>query len=187
MGLEALKQELNRKTASEASRIENEGRAEAKLIKEGARKEMQKRQEKAEKDAENFVERERMRIPAARLKAKRIIQDAKYSLVDASLKELAEMLEAKTSNRREYEKTLEALIKDGLSEVGKSALIHVRKQDAAFAKKYGKVVEIGCMGGAIISSEDGKLRINNTYEAILERKRDELEQQAFEAMFGKKN
>lgn len=185
MGLEALMQELNRKTQAEVQRIENEGRLEAKRIKDDAKKESAKRMENGQKEADEFVEREKMRIPAARLKAKRIIQDAKYEKVSEALEELSKMLD-KASSKKEYEKVLESLIKEGVEGIGaKKPIIQVRKQDLQIAKKYGTAVAIECMGGAIVTSEDGKMRINNTFEAVLEKRRGELEQAAFEEMFGK--
>ncbi|HLC48396.1 MAG TPA: V-type ATP synthase subunit E family protein [Candidatus Norongarragalinales archaeon] len=186
MSLDGLKQELKRKTAIEVARIENEGKAEARRIREDARKDAEKREKIAEKEADEFVEREKMRIPAARLKARRIIQDAKYGMVERALAELGEILEKKTANKREYEKMLGGLIEQGIREIGsKDPVIMVRKQDAAFGKKFGKVMEIECMGGAIIASEDGRMRINNTFEALMEKGKEGLEQQAFELMFGK--
>ncbi len=186
MGLEALTQELKKKTESEVRRIDSEAKAEAKKIKEEAKREVKRRVELAEKEAGEFVERDRMRIPAARLKAKRISQDAKYGLVETSLKELKKLLQKKANSRREYEKLLERLIKGGISDVGTDKIvISVRKGDMQFAKKFGKVNQIDCNGGAIISSEDGRVRINNTFESLLEKRREELEQAAFEYMFGK--
>jgi V/A-type H+-transporting ATPase subunit E len=186
MSLESLKQELKRKTAAEVQRMENEGRAEAKRIRDDAKGEAAKRSEIAEKEADEFVEREKMRIPAARLKAKRIMQDAKYGMVAEALQELGELLGKKTSSRREYERMLGELIEEGLKELGgKDAQISVRKQDMQFAKKFGRVKEMDCTGGAIVTSEDGRMRINNTFEALMEKQKERLQQQAFELMFGK--
>ncbi|MFH0971295.1 MAG: V-type ATP synthase subunit E [Candidatus Micrarchaeota archaeon] len=186
MGLETLKQELGRKTQSEVQRLDAEVRLEARRIKEDAKKELQRRREAAQKEAEEFVEIEKMRIPAARLKAKRILQDAKYQMVSEALGFTAQLLEKKTSNKREYEKLLEQLIGEGIRHLGtKQVVIMVRKQDIAFAKKFGKTAELDCAGGAIICSEDGRMRINNTFEALLEKNKEELEQHAFESMFGK--
>lgn len=186
MGLEALRQELKRKTASEVSRIENEGKAEARKLREESKKEADRRTVAADKEADEYVEREKMRIPAARLRAKRIIQDAKYEMVAEALSELSDILEKKTSSKKEYEKMLEDLIEEGIRELGsKDVVIHVRKQDAQFARKFGKVKEISCMGGAIVASEDGRMRINNTFEALMEKQKEQLQQQAFELMFGK--
>ena len=78
------------------------------------------------------------------------------------------------------------LIEEGMKALGiKEALISVRKQDAPIAKKYGKVREIDCIGGAIIASPDGRMRIDSTFEALIEKRRGELEQKAFELMFSK--
>lgn len=184
--MEALRQELNRKTQSEVMRIEAEARNEGRRIREDAKKELEKAKEHAAREAKEFIELERMRIPAARLKAKRIIQDAKYGMVSKALEESAELLAKRTSNRREYEKLLEDLIQEGIGNLGsKQFVISVRKQDVAFARKFGKTSEIECSGGAIVASEDGRMRINNTFEAMLEKKREELEQYAFEQMFGR--
>ncbi|MEK6843362.1 MAG: V-type ATP synthase subunit E family protein [Candidatus Micrarchaeota archaeon] len=184
MGLEALKGELAKKTQSESLRIDSEARMEIKKLREEAKKDYENRMEFAQNEAKETIAREKMRIPAARLKARRRIQDAKYEIVTDAFEELKKMLNARmSSGKKEYEKMLDALIKEGLEEIGaKNAIINVRKQDLQFAKKYGKTAEISCSGGAIISSEDGKLRINSTFEAILEKKKELLEQSAFEML-----
>jgi V/A-type H+/Na+-transporting ATPase subunit E len=186
MGLDSLKQELKKKTAAEVLRIENEARMESRRLKDEARKEIDRRHEQGMMDAQDAIAREKMRIPAARLRAKRIIQEARYGLVSKAMDALIEEMEGMRNDRKEYEKFLEMLIRQGISELGeKNATIAVRKQDLQFARKFGKAIELECLGGALISSENGKVRINNTFEALIDGKRAQLEQLSFELMFGK--
>ena len=73
MSLEALRQELRKKSATEAAGIESVGKAEARKIRDEAKKDVDLRLEKAQEEALASVEMEKMRIPAARLKGRRII------------------------------------------------------------------------------------------------------------------
>lgn len=186
MSLDALRQELRKKTQSEVLRIENEGKIESKKIKDESKRQSEIRREARLKEAAELVGREEMRIPAARLKAKRIVQDAKYGMVEKALDEATDLLMEKTKSRKEYEKLLEQLISQGLKQVGdKNSTILVRKADLQFARKFGKCEEYDCMGGAIIVSSEGRIRINNTLEALLEKNKELLLEKAFEMMFGK--
>ncbi|MFH1750580.1 MAG: V-type ATP synthase subunit E family protein [Candidatus Micrarchaeota archaeon] len=187
MSLDALKEELARKTRQEVQRLEAEGKKEAKGLRDEAAKEAERKIVSAKKEALDYVERDRMRIAAARLKAKHIVLDSRYGAVSEAKRQLGKLLEKKASGRREYEKMLGDMIQEALFQIGsEDAVIYVRRDDLALAKKYGTAKPIQCKGGAIIASQDGRIRIDSTFEALLEKNKEKLEQAAFDEMFGRK-
>ncbi|PIO04178.1 hypothetical protein COT48_01765, partial [Candidatus Woesearchaeota archaeon CG08_land_8_20_14_0_20_47_9] len=86
-----------------------------------------------------------------------------------------------------YEKTFEKLVKEGAKEVGEEFVLHVRAHDRELAKKYGPVGKepITTIGGVIVSTKDGRVQANNTFEALLEEHEEEIKREVFAKLFGK--
>ena len=179
-----MKKELQKKGDTDSSMVEEEGREEVRRIKAQAREEGKKAAAQVLVEANAVIEAEQMRLSAAKLQARKLVQDARYALVQEAIEETSKLLKAKTKNRKEYEKLLEKLIKEGIAEVGsKDYVVQVNDSDKQFAKKFGEVETISTMGGAVVVSGDGRMKINNTFEALLEQHSEELKQKAFALLF----
>ncbi len=184
MSLSALKEELHRKTASEVARLEKEGEEEAKRIREQAHEEAKAILHDAREEAVAFASKEQTQVSAAKLKAKRLVQDARFQLVEEAVEELKERLADRVNKKGEYQKLLEKLIRQGLQEAGGKGKLLVRKEDVPFAKKFGSVgPPIDTLGGVVVVSADGGVKISNTFEALLEEKGEVFRQKAFELLF----
>ncbi len=184
MTLANLKEELRRKTSAQAEALQTEAEAEASRIRKDAHAQARQIVEAAKAEALEIGAKERTQISAAKLKARRHVQDARYGLVEEVISSLRDELSVQTENKRDYQKLLEALIKEGMAQVGKNSELRVRKEDVAFAKRFGDVgAPIETLGGVMVVSSDGRIKINSTFEALLESHDQAVKQRAFELLF----
>ena len=184
MTLTNLKEELRRKTALEAGRIAAEADAEAARIRSEAQAQAARIVADAPAEALEIAAKERTQVSAAKLKARRRVQDARFELVEEVASQLKVLLARRPQSRREYQKLLESLIRAGMKEAGKDCTLRVRREDAAFAKKFGDVgPALDTVGGVLVVSSDGRVKYNNTFEALLEARDEPVKQKAFELLF----
>lgn len=127
-------------------------------------------------------------IGAAELEARnaqlKALEKAVVEVFDAAVKELRDGSGAR------YEASLTQLVKEGLEMIGPRARIFCRSKDgstvsAALRRLGGSqsklVLEekgIGTSGGVVMTSMDGSMRFDNTFEARLERMRPILRMEA---------
>ncbi len=121
---------------------------------------------------------------AAELEARnaqlRTLEGAVVEVFEAAVKELQE------GSGSRYEKSLALLLREGLEVIGPKARVYCRSKDrravsAAMRKLGGNssklVLEekgIDTIGGVVMSSMDGSVRFDNTFEARLERMKPTL-------------
>jgi V/A-type H+-transporting ATPase subunit E len=103
------------------------------------------------------------------------LEKAVVEVFDAAMKELGE------SSGARYEASLTRLVKEGLEVIGPRAKIYCRSKDrrmvSAILHKLGgsqytlipEVKSIDTIGGVVMTSMDGSVRFDNTFEARLER------------------
>lgn len=186
MGLEQLTatilDEAKKESASAVSAADAERRkmlGEAKAAAEKARMD-------AEAKTAEFVESQRReRIAWARIEAKRAINEARESVVDGAIDDVFTEMRAFPKSR-EYPKFLNALVAHGLKELGNpNAVVHVRKEDKKHLKngKHSVKDDLDEWGGCIVKSGDGSVRIDLTFAALLELKRESLRKMLYEALF----
>lgn len=177
----------------EANKILNEAKKQAKEIQ-------QKGKDLAEKEkslilesrVKTIKEQEKQQIASLNLQARREILLKKEEEITKTF-DLAKN-ELKNFNKKaEYDKILEALIIEaGIAVGGGNLSIFVRKEDQAkvkdltsLAKEVTKITGNKCsmqlsketintIGGVVLKSDDGSISINNTFEARLEQKYNEI-------------
>ena len=108
------------------------------------------------------------------------LERAVVEVFDSAVKELEKVSDAR------YDRSLTQLVKEGLEIIGPKARIYCRSKDRgavlAVLRKLGgiqsKVVleekSIDAIGGVVVTSTDGSVRFDNTFEARLERMRPTL-------------
>ncbi len=139
----------------------------------------------AEAEAKSLVEGERReRLSWAKLESKRILAEAKEDAVKAAIDSLIERLQS-YSGTRQYGERMKPLIAGAVKEVGGKAVIHVRKGDKKLLSVQGADIkeDADIIGGAIVESKDGKLKIDLSVEALLEARRDAVRKDIYGIMF----
>ena len=162
-----------------------EGQTEAISRIESARKEtaeaVAKILETSEKQAESL---RRQILGAAELEVRnaqlRSLERAVNDSFDLAVKEISE------SSGAAYEKAITALIREGLDVIGTKAKVScsskdkrvvsaaIRKLSAGQAKLNLDEKPIETIGGVVLSSADGSVKFDNTFEARMERSKPEL-------------
>ena len=184
MGLEELRKGVLDKAQEEARALARETEAEAGALMQKAEAQRKELLDAAGHEAREMVESEKGEaIANANLEAKRELAKAREELV-ASVEEQAwkELLSVR-KNKKEYAALLHKLIDKGRKALhdesaGGDVLAYVNAEDAKLvgelkgAKLAGDAIE--CAGGAVVTSADGRVRIDNTLEAIFAEKRDAM-------------
>lgn len=185
--------------------ILDKARAEAESILEKARKEAEKtiekaklkRKEKYEKEVAKIIseaKREaRSIIVKATLKNRREIAEAKHKVI----KEVIEEAKRKLRLRKfDVKKSLTALLLESLASIpAEKIIVYVNPRDVNLLTEIVKeqkledkvekiVADKSLSGGLIVSSPDGKFKVNNTYEARLEMVMTKLLPELSKELFG---
>lgn len=184
-GLEHLVEEVRQESENKARKVKADAEAKAKTIVEDAEKQAAEIISKRREAAAHEAEARQTQVSAARLKSKQIISEEKDKAVCESIKELERELAAFACTR-EYRQVFARLAKQASANLGQKEFdLLVNKRDLALAKSLGysgKPVSI--IGGGVAASKNGLIRVNNSFDSILEEKGDLLRMAAFEELFG---
>ncbi|ASA78555.1 V-type ATP synthase subunit E [Thermococcus sp. 5-4] len=201
-GAELIIQEINREAEQKIQYILSEAQKEAEKIKEEARKRAEARAEWILRKAQTQAETERQRIIAnARLEVRKKRLEVQEELIQEVITALRERLAELPEE--EYFPMLVDLTVKALEELGGEACIirsnvktlkllesklgEFRKTVAA---KLGRDVEISLgepistIGGVLVETPDGSIRVDNTFESRIERFESELRAEIAKALFG---
>jgi len=117
------------------------------------------------------AEREKQRLTSeANLEAKRNLLRAKEDLISSVLEKARDKLESHTKEKG-YGGTLDSLVAECHKELGKDAVIYLRKADTKHIHG-SKEMEMGA--GVIAESKDGGLYLDNTFDMRLKRNTDQI-------------
>lgn len=190
----------------QSSAIVTEAKRSAEKLLEEKEQEAQKKAQKAcqeirrsaEADTENIVHRESV---DAIIKARWIMLSEKRKIIDEVFMKVKDRLRA-YAKEESYQKLLIHIIEEAAVAAGEGRLeVLVNESDSQrklplkelSAKVSSKLdVEttlklsdkiINAIGGAVVQSEDGRTKIDNTLESILERERKNLEPKATAVLF----
>ncbi len=178
------------------SRIKNDAKQDADTILATAKKQskqmMKDALEEANKQVEMIIDAgkkeqeniKRIKISQAQQEAKRLRLQAKEVIIDECFQKALQQLQ--TLPDETYSQMIEALIKQALVQIPDGFSISYSKPlDKTIAKKHDIPLKGSCdaIGGFIITSEDGRMSIDNTFEGILKRKKDEIRVQVGKLLF----
>ena len=187
MGLEELREGILEKARADARRLESEAKAEAELVLSDARGQVKQILEKARGEAGQMVEAERSEAVAnAHLENKREMAKARDELLSKAVKDVWHDF-VKRARHSDYDKLLHKLVREGVKEVGGDAVVITNKGDARlvegfnFSKQHGEFE-----GGAIITSEDGRIRVDSTLEALFAQAEDDVRVELYHELFKKR-
>ena len=184
-GFDYLVAEVRQEASAKAKSIRDEARKNAKKLVDEAAGQAGRMMDEEKAAAHEEAEARSTEVSAARLKAKQVLSEARDRLVEQALFELKQELES-FAKTKEYKNVFQKLAKQAVFAIGKDHELWVAKRDLPLAKSLGYDAKpFGIIGGAIASSRDGLVRVNNSFEALLEEKNDLLRQKAFQELFKK--
>ncbi|WP_099209542.1 V-type ATP synthase subunit E [Thermococcus henrietii] len=201
-GAELIIQEINREAEQKIQYILSEAREEAEKLKEEARKRAEAKAEWILRKAKTQAEIEKQRIIA---NAKLEVRKKKLAVQEELIRQVIESLKERLANlpEDEYFPMLVELTVKAVEELGTDKVV-VRSNErtlkliveklAEFREKLkealGKDVEvtvgepIQTIGGILVESSDGSVRVDNTFEARIERFESDLRATIAKALFG---
>lgn len=187
MSLENVIDEIYKKGQQEIQKIREEAEKEAEKIiaeaKEEAEEIIRKAKEEAEKEAEIL---RRQEISSVKLEMKRKMLDVQKRILDEVFESLRQRVkEMDVETRRRLTETLLKTASPGM-------IVYSRREDEDLVKsiiqelkldvKYGGYVE--CLGGVVLESEDGEVRLNLTFDELLNRLYDQKVGEVAKILFG---
>lgn len=184
MTLDDVVDEVIRKSNEDAKSIKKEGKDEALEILKKAKSKAMKIEKKILDDASIVIEAMNKKETAStKLQAKRVELDAKKEVIDKvfdSMNERVQKLDEKTKN-----KIYDKMIKRAVYEMDVK-YVYVNKNDINLIKSISKdfvVKEAEILGGIIIENKEQNVRIDNTFDSILEETRDDCLKEVSEILF----
>lgn len=201
-GAELIIQEINREAEQKIQYIINEAKEEAEKLKEEARKRAEAKVEWILRKAKTQAEIEKQRIIAnAKLEVRKKKLAAQEELIRKVLESLKERLASLPED--EYFPMVVELTANAVEELGVDRVV-LRSNDrtlkliverlSEFKEKLrealGKDVEvivgepIQTIGGVLVESPDGTVRVDNTFESRIARFESELRATIAKALFG---
>lgn len=186
MGIERLKGSLLSEASEDAKKIVEAAESHVSRMVEDERSRKASMKKDADREIEKLLEEQRNeRIAWARLESKRILAESREDAIKGVLEEFFDSLEG-ARKTPEYKKFLAKAVPQAASELGGSVTVRVLKGDKALlpAIKGAKVNEdLDALGGAIVETSDGKIRIDLTLETLFEAQRDEIRKTIYEKLF----
>jgi vacuolar-type H+-ATPase subunit E/Vma4 len=176
MTVEKIIKQIKKDSQKEINQIQKESEKEANRIITKAKKE-------AEKEAEKILENGKQQsqnikqilISQSNQDTKREIMKAREQIIDECFIKAHHELSILSESK--YRKIVSKLIDDGCKKLEeKCTIIASRDIDKTIAKEKGLEVTdtIESTGGIILSSSDGQIIIDNTFDGFLKRERDKI-------------
>ncbi len=187
MTLEAIINKINKETSENVNKILKASKKESEKINRQARKELQLELEQERKKAEKSREIIRnIHLSNARRIARRTVLGKKEELINECFDQAKVSLQQLSGD--EYNKTIRKLINNGMKLIGNEAVVIPSKEDdlriiSEFSTLTVSNERTGAIGGVILQSKDGKVIVNNTFEAIIERYKDDIRAEVANVLF----
>lgn len=175
MTLEKVVDEIIDKAKEDALALKKEGKSETVSILKKAKADASLVEKNAVGEAEAVIEAmEKKEIASTKLRCKRIELDAKKEVIDmvfGGLKEKVLEFDDKTK-KKIYGK----MIKKAMDEIADARCVYVNAKDRSLVKSIAgglEVKEAGICGGVIVENKEGNVRIDCTFDSVLEDVSDE--------------
>ena len=187
MTIQKNNKKIEAETAAEVDKILKEGQDRARILQAEADRKLKQKQTQLKTQGEKQITIMRnIHLSEARRSARRIILSAKEDLIEGCFQSAKEKLQELKGE--EYRKVLDRLIKESLALIGKSGKVTLtREEDKAIISAYPNLtVKPGIkpgLGGVIIESTDGKIVVDNTFDAILERTKEDIRTEVAQILY----
>ncbi len=184
MTLDKVMDEIISKAKADANTLKKEGKVEAITILKKAKANASEIEDDAVAYAKGVIEAmEKKELASAKLQCKRIDLDSRKDVIDKvfdKLREKVMMLDDKTK-KNIYEK----MIKKAVSEMD-GRYVYANAKDKSLVKSVAAGLEVkeeDILGGVIVEDNDQNVRIDCTFESVLEDVRDEYLKDVSKVLF----
>jgi V/A-type H+-transporting ATPase subunit E len=178
MSLETVVEDIREEAREEAEAIRADADERAEEILEAAREDAETIRESAEREVDNEIERERkQRVSSATLEAKQTRLEARRDVLQEVHERLEERVADLSGDRRES-LTRELLVAAAREfEDDETVTVHCRPEDAEMVdsllsqdrfERFERAGEVDCLGGVVVEGDRSRVRVNNTFDSVLE-------------------
>ncbi len=188
MGIEKLTSSLLKEADEEAAKIVEAAEWHVKKMKEDERSKRSVLKKGAEKETEKLLSEQRNeRLAWARLEAKRITAEAREDAINGAIDDFFTSLK-EVKKSKEYKDFLSRNVSAAVKELsGMKLTVRVGKGDKNLLPKLPNgckvATDLDALGGAVIETQDGKMKVDLTLETLFELRRDELRKMIAEKLF----
>ncbi len=181
MGLEAVKEEVLNSAKEQSNSIIADGRKEASRLMKDAEKKIEELKSKSEAELKKSCDAiKRKEIASAELEAKKMLLDTKKQIIDSVFEEAARSLQGLDDRKREgFIKKLFEKAKKDLD----VAFVYCSKNDAKFLKGVN-VEPANIAGGIIAENKEKTIRVNYSFDTILQSVKETELQNISKILFG---
>ena len=176
MSLETVAEDVKEEARERAERIREEADERAAEIVEEAEADAEETVSEREREVENRIERERdQRLSSVKLEAKQLRLETRREVLSDLRTEVEDRVAGLSGDERE--ELTRALLEDAATEFddGASVGLYGRADDAdlltSLATEYDGFEHAGeydCLGGVVAESEASRVRVNNTFDSVLD-------------------
>ena len=165
MGLEAVKEEIIRNAKRQEEELLAEAREQARKILDEAKKKALELKEKTEAETKKLLElMKKQEAASAELEAKKMMLEAKKSLMDKVFEKARQRIEKLEPKKREA--FMQSLLEKAKNEIS-IGKIYCSKKDAKSLKEY-KTEHADIICGLIAENEDGTIRVDYSFDTMLQ-------------------
>ncbi|MFU8866589.1 V-type ATP synthase subunit E [Natronococcus sp.] len=176
MSLETVVEDIREEARARAERIRDEGETRAEEIEATAEEDADEIRENARRDAERETEQLReQRLSSAKLEAKQKRLEARRDVLGDVRENVEEELATLEDGPREAltRELLEAASEE--FDDGHDVNVYGRADDRELLESilddydgYEYAGEYDCLGGIVVESDQSRVRVNNTFDSVLE-------------------
>ena len=176
MSLDTVVEDVRDEARSRAEEIRAEGERRADEIREEAERDAERLREEAEREADRKIDQEREQtLSTATLEAKQERLEARREV----LEDVRDDVEAAIAGLEgdEREELTRTLLEAATAEFDEAASVRVRGREAD-AELLERVVDeregcsvgdpLDCLGGVVVESDASRVRVNNTFDSVLD-------------------
>ena len=165
MGLEAVKEEVIRVAKEQETALTADARKEASRIMREAERKIEEMKEKSDAETKRMMDAiKRQELAAAELENKKMLLESKKQVIDNVFAEARKRLESTDDRKREeYAKKL---IEKAKKEID-AAYAYCNKRDAKFLKGVN-IGAVNVIGGLIAENKERTIRVDYSFETMLE-------------------
>lgn len=180
MGLEEVKEEILNSARSDSGKIIEEAKNEAQQILSKATKRVTEYKNKLKEDKKKLIENlEKMKIAQARSEAKKLILEKKKGIIDTVFEKSKQKLASLSDNERE--KYIQKLIEKAKNEM-EIVTVYCNKKDKKFLQDF-ECQETDIIGGVIVENKDRSIRIDYSFETMLDNVKEASLQEISKILF----
>jgi V/A-type H+-transporting ATPase subunit E len=187
MTIENIIKKIEEETLAEVNKILKEANTSAKSLQTEANKTLSEKlnQIKNEGDKKITIMRN-IHLSEARRIARRNILRAKEDLIDECFHQASDKLKDLTGE--EYRNVMVQLINDSMPLINNKGFATLtREEDRIILSQFPNLKVKGQiipgLGGLLLESEDGKIVVDNTFDAILERRKEDIRTEVANILF----